>query len=168
MGKVISLADRRVQKEEKEQNQQLLGYLIWLHCPTCKTTEYTMVLMEGGRIHKCGTMVEEKEVPIDIRAEYTLCQRNLEIIDKWHKKTNAPKILDKLFNPIRSALNQVESNEREYMKRLQTLVRENIEPYPEEWDPQKDGIEVQTIPPLGIQISSARQSDLYFPSNSKK
>lgn len=55
----------------------LPGRLIWLHCPTCGTLEYTELVVSDGRRHKCGTIVEEAEVEIDVRAEMTVAEINL-------------------------------------------------------------------------------------------
>lgn len=55
------------------------GRLIWLHCPTCDTLEYTEMAIAGGRKHNlCGSHVVEKEVELDLRAEHTIAQINLE------------------------------------------------------------------------------------------
>ena len=77
MSKVINFAERLADRKAKEESRQIEGWLIWLHCPQCNTIEYTEMRMPGGRIHKCGTLVEEEEIPIDIRAEFTISQRNL-------------------------------------------------------------------------------------------
>ena len=91
MSKVINFAERRAEKESKKLIAPMPGYIFWLHCPVCRTTEYTEVQVNGGRIHnKCGAIVEENAVPIDIRAEYTIIVRNLEVLDGWSKKKNIP------------------------------------------------------------------------------
>ena len=41
-------------------------------------------------IHKCGTLVEEEEIPIDVRVEFTISQRNL---DKLNESGGETKIL---------------------------------------------------------------------------
>lgn len=57
----------------------LPGRLVWLHCRTCGTFEYTELAMPGGRVHnRCGTRVEESALEIDLRAEYTIAEINLE------------------------------------------------------------------------------------------
>ena len=89
MAKVINLAERREQKNKEKQNNPLQGWIVWLKCPQCDTREYSELRMPEGRIHKCGTMVEEHEVEIDIRAELTISLRNSELISKLINKTNA-------------------------------------------------------------------------------
>lgn len=55
------------------------GRLIWLHCPTCNTLEYTEMPISGGRVHNlCGNLVLEAAVEMDLRAEYTIAGINLE------------------------------------------------------------------------------------------
>ena len=74
MSKVINFAERLADRKAKEESRQIEGWLIWLHCPKCNTIEYTELRMPGGRVHKCGTLVEEEEIPIDVRAEFTISQ----------------------------------------------------------------------------------------------
>ena len=80
MAKVINLAERREQKIQKQLHSPMQGWIVWLKCPKCETREYSELRMPEGRIHKCGTMVEEHEVEIDIRAELTVSLRNSELI----------------------------------------------------------------------------------------
>jgi hypothetical protein len=45
----------------------------------CDTLEYTELAVPGGRVHnRCGTRVEEAVLEIDLRAEYTIADINLE------------------------------------------------------------------------------------------
>ena len=55
--------------------------LVWFYCPHCKSLEYSEISLEG-RIHKCETKMLEKEVVIDITAEYTVCKRNLSFLER--------------------------------------------------------------------------------------
>jgi hypothetical protein len=93
--KVISLAARRRGKEHRAPAPKAPGgtpaaaaeggdtrpvpaRMVWLFCPTCKTLEYTELMLPGGRRHNvCGTMVQEAVVEVDTRAEYTLAELNL-------------------------------------------------------------------------------------------
>ena len=89
--KVISLADRRAKKEVEARNAPIIGWISWLHCPKCKTLEYSEVEMPDGRIHKkCGTLVEEEVVQIDVRAEFTISLRNSERLDELFEDTKIP------------------------------------------------------------------------------
>jgi hypothetical protein len=87
--KVISFADRQRAKAaqsgadapgapEAADATPVAAQLIWLHCPACKTTEYTEMAVPGGRTHNlCGSQVEEMQVEVDARAEYSLAEFNL-------------------------------------------------------------------------------------------
>ena len=167
MSKVINLAERRAQRQARQREEVISGHIIWLHCPTCKTTEYTEVQIPGGRIHnKCGTLVEEKPVPIDIRAEYTIAMRNLTILEEWAKKGHIPRLLSRLLGPARQMLQQIENAEREYQRRLEAIVYpKKLTPYTDEWNPQGQNMNVKIIQPFGILLTAARQPDLYFPAN---
>ena len=52
--------------------------------------------MPDGRVHKCGTVVEEEEVQIDVRAEYTISLRNSLRLDELFKQTKIPGFLKPL------------------------------------------------------------------------
>ena len=164
MGKVIDLNEWRSQKKGGDPLQPILGTLVWLHCPTCQITEYTELRMHGGRIHKCGTLVEEVEVSIDIRAEYTISQRNLEILEKFPKPHSGGK-LKKLSQWMGTdkILQTIQHNEEEYQHRLRLMTPQKITPYPDEWSPEKNGMDCAKMQPSGILITPARQPNRHFP-----
>lgn len=90
------------------------GRLIWLHCPTCNTMEYTEMAMSGGRVHNtCGTQVQEAEVELDLRAEHTLSRINLERLG----------ILENLLAEQRGKY-------EEYQHRLSLAAGKKLEEYP--------------------------------------
>ncbi|MBF0287821.1 MAG: hypothetical protein HQM14_08385 [SAR324 cluster bacterium] len=165
MSKVINLAQWKQQKESKQNaDDPVFGFLIWLHCPTCQTIEYTEVRIQSGRVHKCGTLVEEVEVPIDIRAEYTISQKNLMILEKAFAENSGLKSkFKKLLGENKLIGEQLKKNEMEYQHRLALMTLKKIDPYPEDWDAKKNGIEFVTVQPSGIMITAARQADKYFP-----
>ncbi len=165
MSKVIDLAQWKKQKESEQQGDDAIpGFLIWLHCPSCQTTEYTEVRLSSGRIHKCGTLVEEVEVPIDIRAEYTISQKNLSILEKGiEENSNLKSKFRKLFGENKLLREQLKRNEMEYQHRLALMTSEKLVPYPEDWDAKKHGVEFVIVQPSGIMITAARQADKYFP-----
>jgi hypothetical protein len=165
MSKVINLADRLAERRAREESRSITGYLIWLHCPTCNTIEYTEMQMEGGRIHKCGTLVEEKEIEIDVRAEFTISQRNLQRLQQAEAEQQASKVR-KLLGGMGSLLQQLRAREEEYQSRLQKMTQETIAPYPETWDPAENGVEVTTNDPIGLQITSARLGHRLFQQES--
>ena len=86
--KVINLADRRAKKENEARNAPIHAFITWLYCPKCKSLEYSELEMPNGRIHKqCGSMVEEEEVEIEVRAEYTISLRNSNRLDELIEET---------------------------------------------------------------------------------
>jgi hypothetical protein len=90
------------------------GRLIWLYCPTCRTLEYTELAMAGGRVHNvCGTHVQEAPVELDLRAEGSIAQINLERL----------KILESLLAGQRQRY-------EEYQRRLNLAAGRKLAPYP--------------------------------------
>ncbi len=171
MGKVINLSEWRSQSKEKAKAKlgPIPGFLVWLHCPTCKTTEYTELRIPGGRVHnKCGTLIQEAEVAIDVRAEYTVSHRNLKILEAWQKQnmesSNASqKEVNEIVGRAKHLLDQLKAGEQEFQHRLRLIAGKKIEPYPEDWDPQEHGVDMRIVHPFGIYFSTARQPDQYFP-----
>ena len=145
MAKVINLAERREQKIQKQLHSPMQGWIVWL---------------------KCCTMVEEHEVEIDIRAELTVSLRNSELISELLAKSNAKGIMKKFLKSGRAMLEHLERSEEEYRKRLQLMSQQECTPYPEEWDPEEKGLEIKKMDPLGLQLTAARQPELYFPDAS--
>ena len=128
MAKVINLAERREQKIQKQLHSPMQGWIVWLKCPKCETREYSELRMPEGRIHKCGTMVEEHEVEIDIRAELTVSLRNSELISELLAKSNAKGIMKKFLKSGRAMLEHLERSEEEYRKRLQLMSQQECTP----------------------------------------
>ena len=161
--KVINLAERRAQRERQAANAPIPGWLVWLHCPKCETTEYTEVLMSEGRDHKCGTLVEEKEVPIDVRAEYTISLRNLETLDNLLESQTPSRLLGRFLKTSRDSLEQLRAAEEEYQRRMLIIAgTDEVTPYPEEWTPETAGMEVEVIQPPGLMLTEARQPQFHL------
>lgn len=157
MGKVIDFNERKRKKDQDRKNTPIPGFIIWLYCPTCKTVEYTEMLIPGGRIHnKCGSIVEEVEVPIDVRAEYTVSCRNLDKLENLENKNTMPKFIEKLFPAAKSWANNLISAEKEYQRRLLLIASKNISTYPDDWKPEDHNISYKVIEPFGIQLTEAR------------
>lgn len=148
--KVISLADRRRVRTERDSAPAtedsppgagaslapIPGRLIWLHCPTCHTVEYTEVQVPGGRVHNaCGTRVEEITVELDLRAEYTLAQINLERLN----------ILQEIVEGQRKRY-------EEYKKRVTLAAGRPPEPYPVNEETLKS-LPVAEVDALGLLVS---------------
>ncbi len=153
--KVISLSERRRGRPENKPSpsgadperrhgagsgagdaQPVPGRMIWLHCPTCSTLEYTEVDMAGGRVHNaCGTMVEEAEVELDLRAEYTVADINLERLT----------ILEELVEGQRRRY-------EEYKRRLSQAAGQPLRAYPLDEERLK-ALPVAEMDALGLLVS---------------
>jgi hypothetical protein len=159
--KVISLEERRQGSRQRPQVDEaggaaagasLTGRLIWLHCPTCNTLEYTELAMAGGRVHNvCGTQVEEATVELDLEAEYTIAHINLERLT----------ILEELLAGQRKRY-------EEYRKRLALAAGRALEGYPLEEESLKK-LPVAEVDAFGLLISrffhdSARHFDAGKPA----
>ena len=162
MSKVINFAERLADRKAKEESRQIEGWLIWLHCPKCNTIEYTELRMPGGRVHKCGTLVEEVEIPIDVRAEFTIAQRNIDKLDELEEKQNSSKVMKFVGGKMKSTIKQFRAREEEYQQRLQNMTSERLKYYPAQWDPKTQGVEITVSEPLGLEITEARQGHQLF------
>ena len=116
----------------------LPGKLIWLHCPTCKTLEFTELSVPGGRVHNvCGTVVEEAALDVDLRAEYTIAELNLERL----------KMLSDLMAGQRNRF-------QEYQRRLKKLAGGKLSGYPNR-DATVKSLPVAGLDALGLFIPTA-------------
>lgn len=88
------------------------GSITWLRCKSCGTLEYTEVDIAGGRRHKCGAIVEEARVEVDLRAEHTIALINLERI-----------------RALEAYLDAQRRHYEEYKRRLEILAGEAPVPY---------------------------------------
>ena len=129
--KVINLADRRAKKEHEARNAPIPGWIVWLHCPKCNTLEYSEVSIPDGRVHKkCGTLVEEEEIQIDVRAEYTISIRNSKRLDELFRETKIPGFMKPLAKKGIGMLENLQAAEKEYRKRLENIAGGTVSPYP--------------------------------------
>lgn len=112
------------------------GRLIWLHCPTCNTLEYTELALAGARVHNsCGTQVEEIQVDLDLRAEHTITEINLERLN----------ILGNLLEDQRKVY-------EEYRNRLALAAGRALERYPTE-ETGLEALPVAEVDAFGLLIS---------------
>ena len=123
---------------DSEQREALPGKLVWLRCPACKTLEYTEVVMAGGRTHNvCGRQVEEVELDIDVRAEYTIAEMNLERLEML---AGAVEIERERF--------------KEYQHRLRLIAGGDIAPYGD--TPETlETLPIEGLDPIGLLVSRA-------------
>jgi hypothetical protein len=107
--------------------------------------------------------VEEKEVPIDVRAEYTISLRNLEILDNLLESQTPSRLLGRFLKTSRDALEQLRAVEEEYQRRMLIIAGTNeVMPYPENWTPETAGMEVEVLQPPGLMLTEARQPQLHL------
>jgi len=162
--KVINLADRRAKKENEARNAPIMAWITWLYCPRCKSIEYSELEMPNGRIHKkCGTLVEEEDVQIEVRAEYTISLRNSKRLEALFNETKIPGFLKPLAKKGIGMLENLQAAEQEYRKRLENLVDGSLIPYPDDWDEHSLEMQLKTLDPLGLILTEARQPNLHFP-----
>ncbi|MBU2644186.1 hypothetical protein KKI24_05715 [bacterium] len=154
--KPISLDQFRKRKEKEAAEQYYPGKLVWLFCPKCETLEYTEIVSKNGRMHKCGTLVEEREVELDLRAEITMTEYNLEIINALLKKNSGFKLIKIISKSLDKALIALQSSEQTYREKLLLAAGMNIPLYPGNIDSLKDKLPIKDINPLGLIISEFR------------
>tara|TARA_Y100001970_G_scaffold281858_1_gene393530 strand:+ start:2371 stop:2889 length:519 start_codon:yes stop_codon:yes gene_type:complete len=162
--KVINLADRRAKKENDARNAPIHALITWLYCPKCKSLEYSEIEMPNGRIHKqCGNMVDEEEVEIEVRAEYTISLRNSRRLDELFEGTKIPGFLKPVAKKGIGMLERLQAAEKEYRRRLENIVDGPVIPYPDDWDEYSLEMNLKTLNPIGLILTEARQPNLHFP-----
>ena len=129
--------EHAAEKHSAVSRAPLPGQLVWLHCPTCATLEYSELVMPGGRRHKCGSIVEEAVVDLDVRAEWTLAEVNLARIDALGRY-----------------LEHQRERFREYQRRLELAAGRRPEPYGLDEESVKS-LPVAELDSLGLFISKA-------------
>ena len=152
MAEIISF-DQWKQKKPAQNNKPMIGFLVWLHCPKCQIYEYTELRIPGGRVHKCGVMVEEIEVKIDLRSELTISMRNLENLEMLIDKRKTDIQLLKSFFQI----------EKEFISRLKLIAKREIPLYPDDWKPEEKDIHTEVILDCTFLVTPARRSEFWFP-----
>lgn len=111
--------------------------LVWLYCPACETLEYTELVLPAGRIHQpCGTRVEEVEVAVDARAEYSLAELNLRQLERLAELVEGQRV-----------------RFREFQHRLELAAGRPLSSYPLTEDTVRV-MPVAEVDPLGLLISA--------------
>ena len=113
--------DKNLQNNFSKTPQKEMGVLVWLYCSKCQTLEYSEIISTNGRLHKCQSEVVEKEVAIDITAEYTICKRNLFYIDTFYKNfltSKRKKIEIEYFKIMIENLQSIESQMIQKLKKI--------------------------------------------------
>ncbi|MBU2512977.1 hypothetical protein KJ966_16685 [bacterium] len=167
--KTISLDAFRKKKQKEEAEKPYLGTLVWLYCRVCETIEYTEVVAPHGRTHKCGTIVEEVEVPLDLRAEYTLTQFNLEKINGLLHKNKESRLRKLISKSLDNALMALKQSEENYISRLHLAAGCQIPVYPGSLKDLEKQLPIKEINKLGMLISDFRfEPEKRFLKNKKQ
>ena len=120
--------------------------------------------MPDGRVHKkCGTLVEEEEIQIDVRAEYTISMRNSKRLDELFKETKIPGFMKPLAKKGIGMLENLQAAEKEYRNRLENIAGGKVSTYQDDWDEKSLDMDIKILEPLGVILTEARQPDLHFP-----
>jgi len=154
--KPISLEEFRKKREQEEAERSVPGKMVWLHCPKCKTLEYTEIISPAGRTHKCGALVEEREVDLDLRAELTITELNLATIATLLKKNSGKKLVKIITKSFDNALTALKLSEETYRERLMLAAGIKITPYPGRLEEIMGKLPVRTTNRLGLLISEFR------------
>jgi hypothetical protein len=118
-------------------NAPLPAKLVWLYCPVCETLEYTELALPAGRVHQpCGTKVEEIEVAVDARAEYSLAELNLRQLERLAELVEGQRV-----------------RFRELQHRLELAAGQPLSSYPLTEDTVRV-MPVAEVDPLGLLISA--------------
>ncbi|MBT4286621.1 MAG: hypothetical protein HOD92_04730 [Deltaproteobacteria bacterium] len=151
--KPISLDRFREKKKKEAAEKKHPGIMVWLYCPKCQTIEYTEVIAPSGRTHMCGMIVEEREVELDLRAEFTIVLYNLKIIDELIKGNQASKIRKLFAKTLDKALFKLKKSEELYLERMGI---KNIVPYEGDIEELKAKLPIKETNQLGLWISDFR------------
>ncbi|MCP4753187.1 MAG: hypothetical protein GY866_20040 [Proteobacteria bacterium] len=154
--KTISLEQFRQRKITENSENKIPGILVWLHCPGCNTFEYSEILAPNGRTHKCGSLVEEVEVDVDLRAELTIARLNLEKINTLLDQNKEFRLIKLVSKSLDNALVALKKSEEVYLERVLVAGKRQIVPYPGDIDELRDKLSVKEINKLGLLISEFR------------
>jgi len=152
----ISLDAFRKRKQKESAEKPYPGVLVWLHCPKCDTIEYTEIVAPHGRTHKCGTVVEEQEISLDLRAEYTITQFNLKQINKLLGKNKESRLRKLISRSLDDALIALKSSEETYISRLHQAAGCQIPVYPGDVEELQERLPIREKNKLGLHISEFR------------
>lgn len=152
----ISLDAFRKRKQKEENEKPYPGTLVWLYCPSCETIEYTEIVAPHGRSHKCGTVVQEIEVTLDLRAEFTITQFNLKRIEGLLEKNKESRLKKLISKSLDNALLALKQSEETYVSRLHLAAGCQIPPYPGDIESLKDRLPIAETNKLGLLISEFR------------
>lgn len=159
MSKTISLDAFRKKKEQEEaqfQTEPQYATLVWLHCPTCGSLEYSEIQAPNGRSHKCGTQVKEEEVEVDLRGELTLTEHNLKRIEFLLAEAGKNRLKKLLARSMEKTLLMLKASEETYAMRLREAAGGLLEPYEEPLEEIQDRLPIAEQNALGLLVSPFR------------
>lgn len=156
MAEPISLDSFRKKKITQGENQPLLGTMIWLSCPKCKTIEYTEIVAPTGRQHSCRTQVDEVEIEVDLRAEVTIVLHNLTRLQEVMTPKKKGMIRKLAAKALDKALQSLKFSEEVYLARLQQATMQEIKPYEGNMEEIKEKLPIKETNSLGLWISEFR------------
>ena len=154
-GKPISLDSFRKRKEQKIEQKQV-GKLVWLRCPTCNTIEYTEIIAPNGRSHSCGMQVQEVEVEVDFRAELTIINRNLQLIEELIAGNKSSPLKKMLVKTISKTLKLLKTTEEEYLHRINVASNYQAVPYEGSFEELEPKLPIRKRDALGLYLSEFR------------
>ncbi len=165
----ISLNAFRERKQKEKNEKEYPGILVWLHCPHCNSLEYTEIIAPHGRTHNCGSIVEEINVELDLRAEFTITQFNLEKIGELLKKNKHSRLRKLISKSLDNALVTLKQSEEVYIERLHIAANCQISSYPGTLEDLKNKLPIKETNKLGLLISEFRfEPEKRFPIDKKK
>jgi len=154
--KLISLSRYREKKKKEEEDRRYPGKMVWLHCPKCNTLEYSEIIAPNGRTHKCGAPVNESEVDLDLRAEFTITLHNIKKIDEHIEKNSQFKRIKIISKSLDDALRALKNSEETYLERLSLAAGGKIDPYPGKIGDMADKLPIRETNKMGLLISEFR------------
>lgn len=152
----ISFDQFKKRKQAEEQGSAIYGKLVWLNCPTCQRLEYTEVIAPSGRTHSCGTVVEELEIELDLRAEFTFVQFNLAKINELIDENGSNRLKKILARSLDKNLKALLASEQMYAGRLELAAGRKLTPYPGTPEELKEKLPLAEVNALGLWLSDFR------------
>lgn len=154
--KIVSIDQFRSKKEEEKNEIPCYGCMVWLHCPTCNKMEYTEVQSPYGRTHKCGTQVFERNVELDLRAEVTITQENIKILQSLIQEQEKSKLKQLFIKSFGGLIQKMLDHENDYLQRILIAGKNKVQAYSGIFKDIMHKLPIEETNPLGVHISTFR------------
>jgi hypothetical protein len=154
--KPISLDAFRKKKQKENAEKPYPGVLVWLYCPSCNSIEYTEIVAPHGRTHKCGSLIKEIEISLDLRAEYTITQFNINQINSLLGKNKESRLRKLISRSLDGALIALKDSEETYISRLHQAAGCQIPVYPGTIEELGPKLPIKEKNKLGMYVSEFR------------